>query len=88
MQSLLEKAVQAIVNPIIQVIFAIALVIFVYGIFEFVRGADRPDVRTKGQQHIMYGLVGLLIMTSVFTIINILLNTIGVTGSDVPKILK
>lgn len=88
MQTLLEKAVQAIVNPIIQVIFAIALVIFVYGIFEFVRGADRPDVRTKGQQHIMYGLIGLLIMTSVFTIINILLNTIGVTGSDVPKILN
>ncbi len=88
MQELLEKAVEAIVNPIIQVIFAIALVIFVYGIFEFVRGADKPDVRIKGQQHIMYGLIGLLIMTSVFTIINILMNTIGVTGSDVPKILK
>jgi hypothetical protein len=87
MQTLLEKAVVAIVNPIIQVAFAVALVIFIYGVFEFVRGADRPDVRTKGQQHIMYGLVGLFIMISVFTIIQILLNTIGVTGNEVPKIL-
>jgi len=88
MQSFLEKAVTAIVNPIIQVIFAVALVIFVYGIFEFVRGADNPEVRKKGQQHIMYGLIGLFIMISVFTIINILMNSIGVTGDQVPQILK
>jgi len=36
----------------------------------------------------MYGLIGLFIMISVFTIIRILLNTIGITGSDVPKILS
>ena len=84
MQEFLEKAVAAIVNPIIQVIFAVALVMFVYGIFEFVRGADSPEVRKKGQQHIMYGLIGLVIMVSVFTIINILINTVG---ADTPKIL-
>ncbi len=88
MQEFLDKAVVAIVNPILQVIFAIALVIFVYGIFEFVRGADSPEVRTKGQQHIMYGLIGIFIMVSVFTIIKILLNTLGVTGSEVPAILR
>lgn len=87
MQPLLEKAVVAIVNPMIQVIFAVALVIFIYGIFEFVRGADNPEVRNKGQQHIIYGLIGLFIMISVFTIEGILLNTLGVSPSDAPKIL-
>lgn len=88
MQELLEKAVVSIVNPILQVLFAVALVVFVYGIFQFVRGADNPTVRTTGQQHMMYGLIGLVIMISVFTIIGILLNTIGVPSDDVPRILQ
>ncbi len=87
MQDLLGKAVKLIVNPIIQVVFAVAIVIFVYGIFEFVRGADNPEVRKQGQQHMLWGLIGLAIMISVFTIMRILLNTLGVTGNEIPAIL-
>lgn len=88
MQATLEKAVQVIVNPIIQVVFAVAIIIFVYGVFEFVRGADNPEVRKQGQQHMLWGIIGLTIMVAVFTIIRILLNTLGLTGDEVPAILK
>ena len=87
MEGLFEKAVQLIVNPILQVVFVVAIILFVYGVFEFVRGADNPEVRTQGQQHMLWGLVGLAIMVSVFTIIHIFLNTLGLSGDDVPKIL-
>jgi hypothetical protein len=85
MQPLLEKAVTVIINPIIQVAFSVATVVFVYGVFEFIRGADNPEVRKQGQQHMLWGLVGLAIMVSVFTIMRILINTLGV---DVPRILR
>jgi hypothetical protein len=88
MQGTLEKAVNVIVNPIIQVAFAVAVVIFVYGVFEFVRGADAPETRTQGQQHMLWGLVGLTIMVAVFTIMKILMNTLGINGSDIPEILR
>jgi hypothetical protein len=86
MDALLNKAVKVIVNPILTVLFVVATILFVYGIFEFVRGADSPDARKQGQQHMIYGLIGLAIMASVFTINNIFLNTLGVT--DKPAILK
>lgn len=89
MDKFLENAVRVIINPIIQVVFSVALIIFVYGIFEFVRGADNPETRKQGQQHMLYGLIGLAIMISVFTIIRILLNTLGLHGGDeVPAILN
>lgn len=88
MDQFLQKAVQAIVNPIIMVLIAVAAVVFAYGIFEFVKGADNPEVRKQGQQHILYGLIGLAIMMSVFTIIRIILNTLGLTGEEVPAILR
>jgi hypothetical protein len=84
MNELLQSALKVVVNPIIQVVFAIATVLFVYGVFEFIRGADNPDVRKQGQQHMLWGLVGLAIMVSVFTIIRILVNTLG---ADVPTVL-
>lgn len=84
-QTILEKAVEIIVNPIIQVLFVVATIVFVYGVFEFIRGAESPEVRKQGQQHMLWGIIGLAIMVSVFTIIDILLNTIG---ADTPAILR
>ncbi|MEN9921255.1 MAG: hypothetical protein RLZZ517_233 [Candidatus Parcubacteria bacterium] len=84
MNELLQKIVSVVVNPIIQVAFVVATVLFVYGVFEFLKGAESPDVRKQGQQHMLWGLVGLAIMVSVFTIIRILLNTLG---ADAPAIL-
>ena len=84
-QSIIEKAVQVIINPIIQILFVVATVVFVYGVFEFIRGAENPEVRKQGQQHMLWGIIGLAIMVSVFTIVDILLNTIG---ADTPAILR
>ncbi len=89
MDQLLERVVKVIVNPILQVFIAVAVVIFVYGIFEFIRGAENPETRKKGQQHMLYGLIGLTIMISVFTIMRIILNTLGLQGpNEIPAILN
>ncbi len=85
MSTLLQKAVEAIVNPIIKVAFIVATLLFVYGIFEFVKGAENPEKRKAGQQHMIWGIVGLAIMISVFTIMSILLNSIG---AETPSILQ
>ncbi len=63
----------------------VATIVFVYGVFQFVRAAENPEARKKGQQHMLWGLIGLAIMVSVFTIIKLIVNTLGV---DTPAILR
>jgi len=70
--------VDVIVNPLIRLSFAVALVVFLWGVFGYIKNADSPEDRKKGTQHIIWGLVGLFIMTSVFTILEIGLNTFGI----------
>jgi len=70
--------VDVIVNPLIRLSFAVALVVFLWGVFGYIKNADSPEDRKKGTQHIIWGLVGLFIMTSVFTILEIALNTFGI----------
>lgn len=64
-----------ILNPIIYLLFGLALIVFLYGVFEFIRNSDDTEERKKGGQHILWGVVGMAIMFSAYGIINFVLNT-------------
>jgi len=65
-----------ILNPLIKLMFAVAVVVFLWGIIEYIKGSGSPDSREKGTQHILWGLVGLFIMVSVYGILTLFKNTI------------
>lgn len=77
MDEFLRILANEIVNPLIVLMFAVALLVFTFGVFEYVRNSDSPEDRKKGSNHILYGLIGLTIMVSAFTIIQIALGTLG-----------
>ncbi len=74
----IRKVNKQIVNPLIALMFAIAAIYFVYGVFEFIKDSDAPDAREKGKQHIIWGLIGMAIMGSVFFIMQLILGTLGI----------
>jgi hypothetical protein len=73
----LGKLNAKVINPLIELTFIIALVIFLYGVMEYIRGSRNEEKRTLGKQHMIWGIVGFLIMFGVFGIMNILVNTFG-----------
>jgi len=76
--ALITNIKTAIINPIIGIIFALAFLLFVWGVAVFLMKADDATGREQGKNHIIYGLIGMFIMVSVFGIINIITNTLGV----------
>ncbi len=73
-----QKLFEIIVDPAVQLLFALAIVYFVYGVFNyFIKGEDSAE-RTQGARHILWSTVGLFIMVSVWGIIEMLKNTLGV----------
>lgn len=67
-----------IINPIIVFLFALAIVFFLYGILEFILNLDNEEKRTAGKQHMVWGVIGLTIMMSVFWILNLIIDTFGI----------
>ena len=67
----------AILNPIIVLLFALSFTYFMYGIVNFVWNGESADVREKGRSGMIWGIVGMFIMFSVFGILRILINTFG-----------
>lgn len=71
---------RAIVNPLILLLIALAMVYFLWGLAMFVANSAGSDGRAEGKRKIIWGLVGLFIMVSVFGILRILLNTFGISA--------
>ncbi|NUQ57025.1 MAG: hypothetical protein HUT38_00840 [Candidatus Paceibacter sp.] len=69
---LINNVKHLILNPIIGFMFAVATVMFIYGITEYILGAENEDVRSKGKRHMIYGVIGMFVMISAYGIINIL----------------
>ncbi len=88
--TLIHKINQVIINPLIMLIFAAAVLIFLYGVFEYVKGSDSEDARSTGRNHIIWGVVGMFIMVSTFAIMDLIMNTIGANKSDngVDQVIK
>lgn len=74
----LENAVKLIIQPLIGLLFALALVYFLWGAAQFVLNSGESQGREKGKKAMVWGLVGLFIMTAVFGILSIITNTFGV----------
>jgi hypothetical protein len=77
------KLNDTLLNPIIEFMFIVAFVVFIYGVMQYLRNADQPDKRQQGQKHMLFGLLGFLIMFTVYGIINLLLNTFGIQGATI-----
>lgn len=69
-----------IINPAIATLFLIAFIIFLYGLVEFLAKANDKDGRAVGKQHMLWGVIGFVIMLGVFGIINLLLRTFNIEG--------
>ena len=67
----LGKIVVQIINPIILLLSAGAFVVFLWGVFEFVRNAGNATKREEGQKAILWGFVGLVIIFGAYGIINV-----------------
>ena len=74
------KVNRLIINPLITLMFAAALVYFLYGVFEFYLNSGSAESRETGQKHIMYGLLGMFIMFGVYAILAVIQRTLGVSN--------
>ncbi|GMU74398.1 MAG: hypothetical protein AMXMBFR44_5950 [Candidatus Campbellbacteria bacterium] len=85
LDAFLQNVVSTILEPGLFLLFGIAFVIFVWGIVTFIRDADDAGGRETGKKNIIWGIVGMVIMVSVYGIIRIAYGTIGGNPNDIPN---
>jgi tryptophan-rich sensory protein len=79
-QGVVSKISNAVIVPVIEVIFGLAIVLFIWGAAGLIIYKDNPEKRHTSQMHILWGVIGMLIMISAYGIIRFVANSIGVAS--------
>lgn len=74
---LLDSISEKIIDPIILFLFALATLYFLYGVLQLIQNAGNEEARKVGQQHVLWGVVGMFIMLSFWGIMHLICNTIN-----------
>lgn len=71
------------INAAIPVLIGIAVLLFIWGVISFITAGDDAEKRSAARNRIIWGIVFIFVILSVWGLVNILLNTFG-TGGQAP----
>ena len=83
--SFIANVNRLIINPLIILLFALALAYFLWGMFEFLSNQENEEKKTKGKSHMIWGIVGITIMMGVWFIMYLILDTFNITEINPKK---
>ena len=77
-QQFLAKIEAQILVPLITLLSLAAFVVFVWGVVQFIASAEDEEKRKTGQQHMIWGIIGLVIMFGANAVVALIKQTEGV----------
>jgi hypothetical protein len=83
----LDSIKDFIVGGLVPLVFAVAFVTFIWGIFlYFIAGGANEEKRDQGKQLAIWGIVAFFVMISVWGIVNVLVGTFGFGNKNAPNL--
>jgi TRAP-type C4-dicarboxylate transport system permease small subunit len=76
-QGFVEKLNEVILFPFVYLLMAVAFLIFIWGTAQYFLNANNESEQEKGKKHMLWGIVGLIIMVSAWSILGIVAGTFG-----------
>lgn len=83
--SVAQNVIYIINNVLVPVIFALAFIVFLYGIAKsyIFSGGGEEGVK-QGHKLLLWGIIAFVVMISLWGIVNVVANTFGLSGSYAP----
>ncbi len=77
-----------IINAVlVPVLFALAFLVFLYGIVKaYIFSEGDPERVKEGHKLILWGIIGFVVMISLWGLVNVVANTFGLAGYAAPPL--
>ncbi|MEI8328313.1 MAG: hypothetical protein WCG02_04240 [Candidatus Taylorbacteria bacterium] len=72
----IDPVIKNIVNPAIEILFAVALLIFAYSVARLIWGSAEGEDRANAKRSMLGGIIGMFIMLSAWGIVYVISNTV------------
>ena len=83
--------ISGIIDQIVPFLVGLGVFVIIWGIFTYITHSAEEEKRTEARQYIVYGIIGIFLMLSVWGLVTILRNTFSLTNetpgrSDMPSL--
>lgn len=78
---IINRLVDLIINPLILLVFAAGFFYFMWGLVVFIWNSREGEIASDGKNHMLWGIVGMFIMVSVYGILTIITGTFGINAA-------
>jgi predicted cobalt transporter CbtA len=75
--NIIAKITSEILQPAAEVVFAAGFLLFLWGLVKFLYNLNEGGENQEGKDHMIWGIVGMVIMVSIWSIISLITNTFG-----------
>lgn len=72
--------ISELLNTIVPILIILGVIFFIYGVITYVISNDE-EAKSRGRDLMIYGLIGLLVIVSMWGLVAILKNTFGISGT-------
>ncbi len=73
----ISRVVENILSPVVALITILAFLYFVFGVVMYIKNADNEEARKQGQTHILWAIIGLVIIFGVNALIGLISGTVN-----------
>lgn len=74
---------QGVLGKVMPLLFALAIIYFFWGIIKFIRSAGDPKAAAEGKSIMIYGVIAIAVMVSVYGLVNWITTTLSLDNSTV-----
>src|SRR3989344_854198 len=74
-----------ILNSAVALIVALAVVVFIWGILKYITAGESEEKIREGRNYIIYGIIGIFVMVSVWGLVELLTGTFLLDNSSLPS---
>lgn len=75
-------------NLVIPILFALAIIYFFWGLVKYIQSAGDPKAASEGKSIMIYGIIALVVMASVYGLIAWVQTAFGISGGATPTLPK
>ncbi|HRH27004.1 MAG TPA: hypothetical protein PLZ99_02495 [Parcubacteria group bacterium] len=79
----LAQSFRTFLGVIFPIVFAIAMIYFFWGVAKYILSAGDPKSAAEGKSIMIYGIIAIAVMASVYGLVNFLQTTLGISGGTV-----
>ncbi len=75
-----------LIGSVVPLLFALAVVGFIYGIVKYFLNPDSEDKKNEGKKFMTWGLIALFVMVSMWGIVTLFTDTFQLNSNSAPNI--